>query len=88
MNSWLKKWIPILSLAVVPIAAAQSANALQAPDHATVQTVLSTPQAEPEEQKLQELQQEVDSIRSEIDARRADGRDREYLDQDSHPLWP
>ena len=88
MNGWMKKWIPILSLVVVPIAEAQSTEAFDTASQAAADTVLSAAPAKPKEQQIQELQAEVMSLRSELDSERAPGEQREYLNQDSHPLWP
>jgi hypothetical protein len=87
MNSWVKKWIPILSLAVVPIAQAQDTVAVKTASEATADTVRSATEAKPEVQQIQGLQKEVDTIRSEL-AERDLSNAREYLDQDSHQLWP
>jgi hypothetical protein len=88
MNSWMKKWIPILSLAVVPIAQAQDTVVLKTASEATADTVRSAADAKQGEQQIQELQKEVDAIRSELADDRDLGNVREFLDQDSHPLWP
>jgi hypothetical protein len=88
MNGWMKKWIPILSLVVVPIANAESPGAVGAASQTEASTVLTLAPAKAEEQKIQELQAEVQSIRSELGSELAQGEVREYLDQTSHPLWP
>jgi hypothetical protein len=88
MNGWMKKWIPILSLVVVPIANAESTGAVEAANRTEASTVLALAPAKSEEQTIQELQAEVQSIRAELDSERSRGEVREYLDQDSHPLWP
>ena len=88
MNGWMKKWIPILSLVVVPIANAESTGAVEAANRTEASTVFALAPAKSDEQTLQELQAEVQSIRAELDLERSQGEVREYLDQDSHPLWP
>jgi hypothetical protein len=88
MNGWMKKWIPILSLVVVPIASAESTGAVEAASRTEASTMFALAPAKSEEQKIQELQTEVQSLRSELDSERSRGELRDYLDQDSHPLWP
>ncbi len=88
MNGWMKKWIPILSLVVVPIANAESTVAVEAANLTEASTVSALAPAKSEEQKIQELQAEVHSISAELDSEQSRGEVREYLDQDSHPLWP
>ena len=88
MNGWMKKWIPILSLVVVPIANAESTGAVEAASRTEASAVLARAPAKSEEQKIQELQAEVHSMSAELDSERSQGEVREYLDQDSHPLWP
>ena len=87
MNSWVKKWIPIVSLAVVPIAQAQNTGAMETARVTTADTTRSAVQAKPEEKQIQELQKEVDSLRAGYNAEQTDGNAREFLDQNSHPLW-
>ncbi len=88
MNSWMKKWIPILSLAVVPIAQAQDTVAFKTTSEATADTVRGAAETKQGEQQIQELKKEVDAIRSELAAERDLRNVREFVDQDSHPLWP
>lgn len=88
MNSWMKRWIPILSLAVVPIAEAQDTVALTTASEVTADTMRSATETNQGEQQLQELKKEVDAIRSELAVERDQHTVREYLDQNSHPLWP
>jgi hypothetical protein len=88
MNGLMKKWIPILSLAVVPIAQAQDTVALKTASEATADTVRSAAEAKHREQQLQELKKEVDAIRDALAVERDLRNMREFVDQDSHPLWP
>ena len=88
MNIWMKKWIPVLSLVLVPVAEAQGTGATTPATQTAAETVRSVAQPKPEEQKLEEIKQEVDGIRSELNSERELGEVRQYLDQDSHPLWP
>ena len=56
MTSWVKRWIPLLSLAVVPIAQAQSAGAMDTARQATADATRSaTPVNDSEEQQIQAL---------------------------------
>lgn len=73
---------------VVPIANAESTGAVEAANRTEASTVFALAPAKSEEQTIQELQAEVQSIRAELDLERSQGEVREYLDQDSHPLWP
>jgi hypothetical protein len=88
MNRLMKKWIPILSLAVVPIAQAQDTVALKTASEATADIVRSAAEAKQGEQQLQELKKEVDAIRDALAVERDLRNMREFVDQDSHPLWP
>ena len=91
MTSWIKKWVPVLSLAVVPLAQAQSAGAMDSAKQTTVDTTRSsTPTEDAQEKQIQALQREVDAIKVEA----ADPRTRKddpnpYLtDEELHPLYP
>jgi hypothetical protein len=88
MNSWMKRWIPVLSLVVVPIAQAQSTSAVDTARQATADTTRGAVKAPQEEQQIQELQKEVDAVRSEFDAARAEGNERTFDESNSHELWP
>ena len=66
MNSWMKRWIPILSLAVLPIAEAQDTVALKTASEMTADTMRSTTETNQGDQQIQELKKQVDAIRSEL----------------------
>jgi len=87
----LKRWIPVVSLAVAPLAYAQSSEAMdsvrQAASHAVV---AATPVKSVEEQQIDDLRKELDAVRSDLNAQR-EQEDRRLMvigDPDSHSLWP
>jgi uncharacterized protein YceH (UPF0502 family) len=91
MTSWVKRWIPLLSLAVVPIAQAQSAGAMDTARQATADATRSaTPVNDSEEQQIQALKKEVASLTAALNSEQSGGEVRNAFpeDPDSHPLWP
>lgn len=87
----LQKWMTIGTLALAPLAYAQSPEALDRGMQTSVDEALTaTPPKTAEEQQIEALSKELDGIRAELDARRARDDQRELLlgDPNSHPLWP
>ena len=91
MKNWMKKWLPLLSLVVVPVAQAKDTTAMDTAAQATVETSKSStpaPDAQREKQ-IEDLQREVAALRTEVDADLSRSDVREYAsDVDSHPNWP
>jgi hypothetical protein len=92
LKSWMKKWLPLLSLVVVPVALAEEAPTMDTAAQATVETATnSTPSPDQEaqrEQKVEDLQHEVAALKAEL-ANQSQSDTRQYAsDVDSHPNWP
>ena len=86
-----KKWITIAALAVAPVASAQSARTMdQAHKSSMDVTLAAAPERSPDEQQLDALKKELDSLRSTVNGQqeREDRRQDLLGDPDSHPLWP
>jgi uncharacterized protein YlxW (UPF0749 family) len=91
MTSWVKRWIPVLSFAVVPIAQAQSTAAMDSARQATADATRSvTPVNDSEQQQIQALKKEVASLTAALNSEQSGGEVRNAFpeDPDSHPLWP
>jgi len=87
----LKKWITIAALAVAPLAYAQSTQAMEEGQKASVDVVLAaTPEKTPDEAQIDALRTEIDSLRSTVVAQqqREDSRQELLGDPNSHPMWP
>jgi TolA-binding protein len=87
----MKKWLPLLTLVVVPVAQAEEAPAMDTAAQATVETAKSsTPAPEPQrERQLEDLQREVAALKAELASDQSQSGIREYAsDVDSHPNWP
>jgi len=91
MKSWMKKWLPLLSLVVVPVAQAEDTAAMDTTAQATVETAKSStpvPEAQREKQ-IEDLQREVTALKNEVGANESRPGVREYAsDLDSHLNWP
>ena len=86
-----KKWITIAALAVAPVAFAQSTRAMEEGQQSSIGVALAAaPEKTPEEQEIDTLRKELDTLRSTVNARQErEDRHQELLgDPDSHPLWP
>jgi len=91
MTGWMKKWVPLLSLAVIPVAQAESVGAMDGAKQATVETVASsTPTEDAQKKQVEALQREVAALRAEAGALQLSSNVRtdDPSDVDSHPLWP
>ena len=87
----MKKWLPLLTLAVVPVALAEEAPAMDTAAQATVETAKSsTPAPEAQQAKqIEDLQRQVEALKAEVAADQSQSGTREYAsDVDSHPNWP
>lgn len=86
-----KKWITIAALAVAPVAFAQNGGAMEDGQQSSIDVALAAvPEQTPEEREIDTLRQELDSLRSTVNAEqeREDRRQELLGDPDSHPLWP
>jgi hypothetical protein len=86
-----KKWISIAVLAVAPVASAQSARAMDEAHRTSMDvTLAAAPEKSAQEQQLDALKKELDSLRSTVnDQQEREDRRQELLgDPNSHSLWP
>jgi phage host-nuclease inhibitor protein Gam len=85
----MKKWLPLLTLVVVPVAQAEEVPTMDTAAQATVETAKSsTPAPEPQKQ-IEDLQREVATLKAEVNSDPSQSGNREYAsDVDSHPNWP
>jgi hypothetical protein len=91
LKSWMKKWLPLLTLVVVPVAQAEEAPAMDNAAQATVETAKSsTPAPEAQQEKqIEDLQREVAALKAGLPTDQSQSGNREYAsDVDSHPNWP
>jgi hypothetical protein len=90
MRNWTKKWVPVLSLALAPVAFAENTGAMETAGKATVTTSQSATSSDVQEQKIAELQKEVDALRAETAKARQANLDAQATlgDPNDHPLWP
>ena len=88
--NWTKKWIPVLSLALAPVAFAEDNGAMTTAAKATVATNQTVAPSDAQEQKVQELEKQVEALRIEVaKARQANDDAQAALgDPNVHPLWP
>jgi hypothetical protein len=87
--NWVKKWVPIVSLAVAPLAHAEG-QVIETAQQAIAGTVQSAPSVNDfQEKQIQELSKEVQELRAEANASQVGDDGRTFVgDPDSHPLWP
>jgi hypothetical protein len=87
--NWVKKWVPIVSLAVAPLAHAEG-QVIDTAQQAIAGTVQSAPSVNDfQEKQIQELSKEVQELRAEANALQVRDDGRTFVgDPDSHPLWP
>ena len=80
----------MLSLALAPVAFAEEAPAMDTAGKATVATSQSAASGDVEEQKIQELQKQVEALRAEVAKARQANVDAQITlgDLNDHPLWP
>ena len=86
-----KKWMTIAVLAVAPVASAQSARAMEEAHRTSMDvTLAAAPERSPDEQQLDALKKELDSLRSTVNEQqdREDRRQELLGDPNSHSLWP
>jgi hypothetical protein len=89
LKSWMKTWMPLLSLVVVPVALAEEAPTMDAPAQATVETAKSSTPAPEAQKQIEDLQREVEALKAEVSSDQSQSGSREYAsDVDSHPNWP
>jgi hypothetical protein len=91
MTGWMKKWVPMLILAVNPVAQAEGVRATDGVKQATVEVVAScTPIEDAQKKQIDALQREVAALQAEVGAGQlsSDVRTDHPSDVDSHPLWP
>ena len=89
--SWLLRWLTLGSVALAPLAHAQSTGPVDEGQRASAEAVLgAAPVRSAEEQQIEALKKELDAIRADLDDQRArdDRRQTSFGDPDSHPLWP
>lgn len=90
MTSWIKKWVPLLSLVVIPVAQAQNAGAMDTAKQATADTTRnSTPTEDAQEKQVEALQREVEALKAKAAIRPPSEVTDAYLtDEEAHPLYP
>jgi hypothetical protein len=87
---WVKKWVPIVSLAVAPLAHAEG-KGMETAQQVTAETVQSVIRVnDVQEKQILELTKEVQELQAEANSSRDRDDARAYFvgDVDSHPLWP
>ena len=86
-----KKWITIAALAVAPVASAQGAGARHENEQSSMKVALAAmPEKTADEQQIDALRKEIDTLRSTVNAQREREDKRQELlgDPNSHPMWP
>ena len=87
--NWTKKWIPVLSLALAPVAFAEETPAMDTAGKATVATSQSATSGDVQEEKIQELQKQVETLRAEVAKERQANLDAQVTLGDLNgPFWP
>jgi uncharacterized membrane protein len=89
--SGFRMCITIAALAVAPVAFAQSTQAMHDAQRSSLDaTLAAAPEKTPDEQQIDALRKEVDSLRSALNAQqeREDRRQDLLGDPNNHPLWP
>jgi hypothetical protein len=88
---WLQKWMTLGSLALAPLALAQSTGPMDQGMQASTDSVLTATRLNnAQEQQIEALEKELDAIRADLAAQRARDDQREMVlgDLNSHSLWP
>ena len=91
MTSWIRKWVPLLSLVAIPVAQAQNAGAMDSAKQATVATTQSaTPTEEAQAKQIEVLQREVAALKAQAAEAPVswEVRDQYLTDEEAHPLYP